>query len=69
MTKMTFNIFVNFLKTFNGSSEVLILIVEDSETDEPVISQTIAGILSRWKWQKWHFPFLSIFSKLLAGKV
>ena len=35
---MTFHIYVNFLKTFSGLSLVLIKCVEDSKTDEPVIS-------------------------------
>ena len=41
---MTFHIFVNYLKMFNGLSLVLIKIVENSKPDDPVIYQTLADI-------------------------
>ena len=40
---MTFHIFVNYLKYFSGQKSSFDT-VEDSQTYEPVISQTLAGI-------------------------
>ena len=44
MTKMTFHIFVNFLKTFTSEGVFSTQIVEHAQPYEPVISQTLAGI-------------------------